>query len=315
MMDVREFRDLLDDRTAGVAEHDLADRMPVLRVRRRAVRARRGIAAGTLTSLVAASALVIAQPWGGGQVPVAGEGEASLSFAEYQSGGRLTVSEIIDDLTAPIEIVVEDYGSRLIWETACSSGSDPIAVEIELMLEGKFFYSESGPCATASGNAAFIPIDAASLAEFGRRPGDPLHFTVRVQSAGQPDDSPPRSTFTMAGSFGIAFYEFLGHGAYPYPPRPEHLKPIASLRPSDGADVGTLLSEPNPTSDPGSIQLVLGERWEVAMVSQTPGRLRLLIDGVEVHSADWWDYDQGIAAAELVGLAREAGLDAKLGQR
>ncbi len=49
------------------------------------------------------------------------------------------------------------------------------------------------------------------------------------------------------------------------------------------------------------------------MVSQTPGRLRLLVDGVEVHSADWWDYDQGIAAAELVGLAHEAELDAKLG--
>jgi hypothetical protein len=115
--------------------------------------------------------------------------------------------------------------------------------------------------------------------------GRPSVLTVSVTSETAPDGA----------TFAAAVGEAVPPTAYPFPPRPAELKALPDLQFSGHAVVRPDPADPNrqrqvTTEWSGSGQLIAR--------SNTPGRLRVLVNDVEVLDFSCWDYEVGGLHAE-----------------
>jgi hypothetical protein len=100
------------------------------------------------------------------------------------------------------------------------------------------------------------------------------------------------------GAASLALYEWVGPDDYPYPDPPAALVQLKPLNLTPDQSVALVSSDPE---DPAAERTVTffwppipppTESLSVEMRAQTPGVLRVLLDGTEVSRGYWWDYGQ-----------------------
>lgn len=102
--------------------------------------------------------------------------------------------------------------------------------------------------------------------------------------------APANSPFWMPdrpGDYAVAVGESVPFADYPLPPRPDKLKALSS-----SGKCQHVPSRPGDPLAPVSFDLVWKEMFVGVAESQTPGRLRIAINGIEASSIDFWDYEK-----------------------
>jgi hypothetical protein len=130
-------------------------------------------------------------------------------------------------------------------------------------------------------------------------------ITLRAGTADGPGAPSPDATLGLAVGEPVPFEE------YPFPAPPTELPPLdadlgAALDPYDDAPRRELRADPG---DPGHVQELTIEWPEEDLVvllrAQTPGRLRLEVDGEPLGQVAVWDYRQEVSAWQLVQVEPE----------
>ena len=126
--------------------------------------------------------------------------------------------------------------------------------------------------------------------------GAPIEVSLTFsQGLGNGSIGPPPDS----GAASLALYEWVGPDEYPYPDPPAALVPLKPLNLTPDQSVAMVRSDPK---DPAAERTVTffwpvpppTESLSVEMRAQTPGVLRLLLDGAEVSRGYWWDYRQDV---------------------
>jgi hypothetical protein len=126
--------------------------------------------------------------------------------------------------------------------------------------------------------------------------GAPIEVSLTFsQGLGNGSIGPPPDS----GAASLALYEWVGPDEYPYPDPPAALVPLKPLNLTSDQSVAMVRSDPK---DPAAERPVTffwpvlppTESLSVEMRAQTPGVLRVLLDGAEVSQGYWWDYRQDV---------------------
>jgi hypothetical protein len=92
------------------------------------------------------------------------------------------------------------------------------------------------------------------------------------------------------GTFAAALMQRVPFAQYPLPPRPKVLAPLTGL-PEAKDPAGTLV-ESDP-ADPNAARIATVTRpgaIGVSLAAQTPGTVRVVLNGVTICTAEWWDF-------------------------
>jgi len=211
-------------------------------------------------------------------------------FPEYQGGAHL-----IETRTAPIsdgEMTFIVDGSPMGWAMSarCTSNEPGRELWIRWQLNGKPLMRHS--CDVDGGGWARPD---ASLYDPDRlRPELKSMFSAAIEA----DDGKPLPT----GTFAVAISERLAYTDYPLPARPSTLKPldpppVVNVDPAFG--IATVDSDADDATRPKTVVLTVDTPLSIDMVSQTPGYLHVIVDGNEVATAEWWDYELGVYGVTL----------------
>ncbi|MFJ8959045.1 hypothetical protein ACIRG5_06610 [Lentzea sp. NPDC102401] len=123
-------------------------------------------------------------------------------------------------------------------------------------------------------------------------PRQPTVITLTIDGKQGPGPSrpPPVSPSPENGSFALGVGEPVPVSEYPFPPRPQTLE---TVRPLFGEPTIEVRADP---ADPAGRQEITAA-WPgdnvLHAVMNTPGRIRILIDGVELVDYSNWSYSRG----------------------
>lgn len=287
-MNLTDLRDVLDERSAtGHAEarsHLLLgavyDRLAARRRRRRAA----SIAgAGVGLAAVGVAAFAIApSPGGTPTAPsptAAPTGRSVEGFAEYANGAKVIAAAAAGARDRSVSVTFVPTSLDLGVFTRCAGDGD-----YTVTINGRRYTSGSG-CGLAYVKTA-----------------QPLEKAYGV-TVGRPATATFSATDGPVDSLAIAIGQSVDPAVYPYPPRPATLIPLehpgesrrmAYLTPEDYyAGEWGLAAEYGNWNKPQSAQFTWGEPVQVNVQAQTPGALTVRVNGIEVVSQQWWDYQQG----------------------
>lgn len=278
----------------------VAETAEVLRISAGTVKsqAARGLAALRLRAAAAVQAT------GGGDAPPPADRLAG--FPEYLEGTRVlaAVSAPLADRTLSLTFVPTTLDLQLF--TRCEGhGLDPnLGLRAELTVGQSLSLIPFCPVLGVDQGEGDDP-SASFWSTAGVTPGTPVTVTVRVTGT-EPlvIDTEDQVPVPDQGTFALAVGERMRFEDYPLPPRPEPLPPLElSAEPAD-LELRADPDDPNrpvqqTMSAPGWIHQCDGM---LALQSQTPGRLRVLIDGAEVVSATFWSYQPAGYAYRLDSL-------------
>ena len=109
----------------------------------------------------------------------------------------------------------------------------------------------------------------------------------------------PIGTPPASGAAALALYEWVGPDEFPYPDPPAALVPLKPLNLTPEQSVAMVRSDPEEPAAERTVTLYWPtppppESLAVEMRAQTPGVLRVLVDGAELGRGYWWDYTQAI---------------------
>jgi hypothetical protein len=154
----------------------------------------------------------------------------------------------------------------------------------------------SGASCSTDGGGSYRPDDA-FWAQAGIRPGDTVTFVAWVEWDGRK----PRSTPLPDGTFSFAVMRRLAFEEYPLPPRPAVLEPLseAAANISPAGAIAVVESDPATPNAARSIAVAVPAGAILDIGAQTPGTMRVLVDGKLLATAEWWSYDLGISGYTL----------------
>lgn len=275
-MNTTDLRSLLAERAHTGAPDPAADvRVAGALNRARSIHRRRRITAATTT--VAAIAIAVAViivpsqltasdpvPQPAGRVHEDGARLNEDGFRLYEHGRELVGSAVMESGERSVSLTVTPTALPLILVTECSG--EP---EIDLFVE-------DGQAFGGSSCNGWASQDAAGWADLGVTVGKPATFTMAIDPAS-----------TTPGRAALAAYQAMPWDAYVFPPRPDALPEMPA---PDQDDVAALLeSEPGDPNAPRELTLDHGMMY-MDMYAQSPGVLRLRIDGVVLDPIYFWDY-------------------------
>jgi hypothetical protein len=315
-MNLTDLRDVLDERSA--TDHAEArshlildgvyDRLEVRRKRRRA--------ATTVTSGVGLTVVVIAAfamtPPSGSTPPTTLPWQATPSatvpsptgvyiegFAEYANGAKVIAAASVPTPTRTVSVVFVPTSLDLGFFTRCEGNGDYVVA-----VNGKQFSSGTG-C-----GSAYLSTTGPLGKQYGVTVGEPSTATFSVTA-----DS---------GSLALAVGQNVAPADYRFPPRPQTLRPIE--HPDEERRMAYLTQEDMYAGDWGmapdsrlwnkaqSAYFPWGEPIRVKVQAQTPGAMTVKVNGVEVLSHEWWDYEQGRGISiDSTDWKESYGLDLKKG--
>lgn len=275
-MNLTDLAEVLRDR-ADLPDTPPDARLTGVRAKVAATRRRRAMAGAACVVL----ALV------GGVYAVAPRSEQSSepalpvrSFPEYQSGARLLAQTWgeLPSTSVTVRFVPKSLDLRVFSQ--CDIGHNR-SLLVHTTINGQSL--GSGGCGGA--------VTAASWSELGVVVGQPSVVTLTVNGEQDPSATavatlaPPPS-----GSFAIAVGEGVPASEYPLPPRPETLEPLLT---SLGDPATAVSADPDdPTARKEITVTWPGDRMLHAQMN-TPGRLRMLVNDVQVLDFSHWNYDVG----------------------
>ncbi|GIJ80615.1 hypothetical protein SAMN05443287_11571 [Micromonospora phaseoli] len=317
-MNLSDLRQVLDERSADSTEltvHHL--RLHGVRAK---VAARRRLRIMALTSTVALVLVAVAVAVPASRRDVAPTPAVSPSptgliegFPEYFKGTRVTGEAVAVLPERRVEVTVVPTTLDLVLFHRCDGIDDGILLDSAIGVDGRVF--GTGGCVGQQG-----PED---WAELGVKVGKPVTFTMTITGArdAAAEQNPP-TVVPEHGMFGLAVGERVPFDEYPLPARPpgplpsldEQTECVGALCPY----VVTLRSDPADPTRTISQTLSWRTLSHIDLVTQTPGRLRVRIDDVEITTTEWWDYEPvgvGLQGDRDLGWKEDFGLDLNPGEQ
>lgn len=303
-MNVTDLRELLDERSAGpdgnaVSPARLSDVRGRIAVRRR----RRTVAtvAAAAVAVAAVSLTAVTLPRAAGIPPTDRSSPTPMAtisgFPEYADGTRLIGANAARPPARSVTVTVVPESLDLKFFIRC----DDDAIGHRLLVNGREL---------AKGTGCGAAFSTRRLAEqYGVRVGRPLRVVFAK-------DGPP------VGEFAVAVGQRVDPDSYPYPTppaTPQPLDPAGSTQ--DGTDARSrggrvLRSHPADPNRPVTQTLVWPGLNSIDLVANTPGALRVAVNGVQVATAEFWSYAPAtVGTGTDEDWAREHGLKLKRGQR
>ncbi|HEX8630680.1 MAG TPA: hypothetical protein VF755_21185 [Catenuloplanes sp.] len=308
-MNVTDLRELLDDRSAD-PRPDLVSPTRLSDVRGRIARRRRrralvaiaaaavAVLGGTVTAVVLPRAYQVS-PTG---PPAPSPARTVEGFPEYADGARVVAAAVSRPGQDTITLTATPGDVDLVLFTRCS-GTAP--TEHQLSVNRRPVASGTG-----CGGGSVRPQAKTMVNDYGVRPGQPMTVTFTMKGP-------------VTGEFAVAVGQRVDPAVYPYPPRPATLRPLQQIGSTrDGADAagrGGRVLRADPADPNRPVRLTL--TWPsggaaFASVAQTPGALRITVNGALVEHEEWWDYQQtqhgGLSSEHWKG---EGKIDPKPGQQ
>jgi hypothetical protein len=201
------------------------------------------------------------------------------SFPEYHEGTRL-VGQAWGELpstSVTVRFVPEALDFRLFWMCHIENSR---ALYVTITVNGKP-YGEG----TCGPGAASSYVEWAGM---GVVVGQPFEATLTVDGE---DDGTTSAPATMAppeaGSFGIAVGAGVPPSDYPFPPRPSTLEPVPRM------STAVLSADPDDPTTRMETSVAWPGTSVLEMQLNTPGRLRVLVNDVQVLDFAHWDYTMG----------------------
>jgi hypothetical protein len=284
-VNVTDLRDMLDERSS--TDHgEGRSHLTLSGVRRRLVlrRRRRRIAVASAAALVlvavGAGSAVTSRSTQQPNRPVAGPATIN-GFPEYAQGSRLIASAVLAPAAKTLELPFVPGSTNLVFFVRCA---DPVSTEeFAVTINGHQTMSGSG-C-----GGSFIPAAESLATELGVRVG--ARSVLRASFAKR-----------APAGFAVGVGQRVPVDQYVFPARPAALTPLdtgGNLSVSyDGAtryDTAFLLRpDPADPNRPVSRTFTWGKGGHLALRSQTPGALKVTMNGIVVADGEWWDYDQGL---------------------
>lgn len=313
-MNVTDLRRVLDENSAGPAgETPNHLRLRGVRTKVVARRRRRMVAAAAATVAVLAGAAVVAPRLGVDTSPDVSATPSPTGtvegFQEYQSGFRVVGAKWAPIQNGRIELTITPSTLDLAVVTRCEGIGDRYSyVGIALTSNGR------NPRQTSCGATV-------SWHESGLAVGEPATFVFTAGRVLGP--SGEDATLAGPGMLGVAIGEQVAFEDYPLPPRPSGpLRPLEDKRLLDGCRETPCPEEFVFRSDPEDPRQPLRRivSWRtvevIDMISQTPGILKVRVNGRSVATGRWWTYEQsgyGAYGDEDGAWAREFGLSLRPG--
>jgi hypothetical protein len=219
-------------------------------------------------------------------------------FPEYHWGAKVIAAQVEHLPTKRLTLTIVPATLKLEWFERCDyedTTAPDATLTIDIKVNGRPL--GGGGC---GGSGRF-----ADWAALGVRVGKPAMFTMTVSGAERFDQQKQRvvkEPVRGTGSIALAIGEQVSFEDYQLPARPATLKPLEDIGygvPEDPAKTHSIQNSPANPSAP--ISLVI--RWpgglELQAVSQTPGYLHLAVNGKELFTGEWWDYEQGVWGGTL----------------
>lgn len=284
-MNLTDLRDVLDERSASY-EVEARSHLTLTGVQRRlAIRRRRRItaAAAAVVVVLAAGAGTLAVTRASGRTPAVAPTVATvLGFPEYAQGARVIAasSPLVPGATM-VSLPFTPRTTGLVVFARCDDNTK----QYDIAINGSGRMMSGTGCGSAF---TFDPVETSAGVQAGR----PSVLTVTFPQG------------PVAG-FAVAVGEKVPVDQYVFPPRPSALPPVENaddMRTTD--DQGNLYgaatlvrSDPADPNHPVSVPVTWGTGVHLALRAQTPGAMRVSVNGLVVAQGEWWDYDQGLIDA------------------
>jgi len=221
-------------------------------------------------------------------------------FPEYAIGGHLVATDTAP-LNKPISLTITPADLGLAFSDRCSVADQGLDVEITMALPG----GNGLMVGCGAGGGAYASQD--SLAAAGLTPGVPASVTFsakayRVTTGANGEQTGRTPVALPAGTYSVGVWQKLPFDRYPLPPRPKTLPAlhIGEYDVGDAPHIMTVHSDPTNPLTPQTISFTMPTCAKVATscnataaTSQTPGVLHIAVNGVEVNTAEFWDYTGG----------------------
>lgn len=310
-MNLLELRDLMEERSAAAppppGERTVAVAGRVRRVHQRRV----ALVAGVVVALLLAAGVPVLAGRGTHRAPQPAASPTRYrlidGFPEYAGGARVVgTADAALAAGQVLTVIVPGNSLGFTFTERCEVGSPDVTVMISWRVNGH-------PVSSGTCNGSVRP-GGSMRDDFGAGDGQTAVLTVTVLSAQRwlhGDPQQPEVTTTSSpvpvpeGTIAIAVGARIPWAQYPLPSQPATLHPLdatdlpGNILPADDPTAQVIDSDPADPLAPRTVTLAPGLGTELDMVAQTPGFLTVLVDGVELTTGEWWDYQIPLSSATL----------------
>jgi hypothetical protein len=321
-VNLSDLKQVLDERSGDSAERVMHN-MRLHGVRAKVVaRRRRKIATWATCAVVAlagiAAATVVPEPRTD-VTPTPADSPLPVrtieGFPEYASGARVVAAKSATLPELRIEMTVVPKTLDLVVFTRCDDIGEKIGFEEKVSVNGHDL--ARGGCGGVHRPHSWDGLDVAV--------GKPATFVMTIIARLRLDETDDGEVWLPdTGTFGLAIGERIPFEQYPLPPRPSGA--LGPLGGQSGLPTGCtealcpdaviIRSDPADPTRPVRRTLTWKTVDSIDMIAQTPGLLHLRVNGVEVTTGEWWDYDMngyGMYGDQDGDWKRQFGLDLRPG--
>jgi hypothetical protein len=237
-------------------------------------------------------------------------------FPEYQQGHRMVEVATADIVDGEITITFTLRHPDITVFTRCdfAEGDDPVELTGSLELNSaarSIGYDGAQICGPPG--RPLGPVHYGADTE-GLTPGERVTASLVLRHARHPDSN-RRVEMPTAGTFGLAIAEPVAFEGHALPPRPDRLVRLTDwdlspevLLSGDPADPnrpasatfhwnGPDLPPCDPTGDTDFPEV--GTDFHLLLQANTPGRLRVSLNGRDLVEETWWDYHAHTTGATI----------------
>lgn len=251
-------------------------RMAGVRARVSATRRRRAVAGAAFVVLALVGVVYAVLPR---LTPPPEPAVPTRSLPEYQYGTRLLAQAWGDLPSTSATIRFVPKSTDLTLFTQCDIGQNRRLL-VDVTINGRSMYGENRTCGT---------VVSTTWSSFGVVPGQPSVITLTV--AGEQGEfkswPPPLLPLPASGTFAVGMGEAVPVSEYQFPPRPQTLEKLSEVYRDAPIELRA-----DPVA-PAAKKEITAE-WPGANLMQaqmnTPGRLRVLVNDVEVIDFSSWAY-------------------------
>lgn len=285
-MNLTDLAEVLRSRSESPGDTSHAARLSGIRSRVRAARLRQALT-GAVSLLLVVAGVVYAgtRPADHSSEPAA----PSYRFPDYEAGRRVIGQSWAAAPGTTVSVRFVPTSLDLALFRHCDAGP------------GRYLYTDvevnghpmsGGSCDSHNGGVTFVEQEK-GWAGLGVVVGRPSIATMTVLGEQNPDPrQPPQSLLPVPDGavFALALGEAVPVEDYPFPPRPGTLAELPAPSPDAAVVLGVDPAEPNGRRQ---VTRTWPDNGLVTVWTNTPGRLRVLIDDVEVLSYEHWSYEVG----------------------
>ena len=266
-------------------------RLAGVRHRVRTMRRRR-FAAGGATTLIVIVAIMTGYGLISSATATQYPGSTDLTvdgFARYAVGAVVVQTHTVTLPSAEIGMTTtaSDLGLTFTQRCVVPGAEEPMVLwSVDRREVGGF------SCARQGGT--YYTVAGATWSDLGIREGETVRITARLQAmsaGGDPVD-------VHNGTFAAALMRRVPFEQYPLPRRPDTLVPLtATGLPDPRTELGVAVVESDPANPNAWHTAVVAEPGaiEIRLAAQTPGSVRVVLNGVTMCTAEWWDYRAGVS--------------------